>query len=344
MKLILVIVTAMFFFNSDVFAAGGTEIGGGGKAVVCLNADQSLKSIETLDLWEERVLYNRELKQSNETLAESVDSKLKLLSESYPFRGRGPNCKDSHCVLQWLQGYADQFLSDDSKVRRLRNVRLPLTEDSFDLGQPKDCEMRQVVNYQPSGLIFVDQDLFEMMDVQNKAALIIHEAYYATLRLLAQETNSIRTRRAVGYVFSGGQFTLSASPPKSGLRCKNDGSEEFLPTEIIFTREISKNDSKAEINIYPMNIFGSKMIGLEKNFENYSMFSQTEAENLWSGKCSDYSGMYFEVILTLTGPVEFDRRLKITTFCQNGDLKKYLTDVTVGIGSKRTTELYCQEF
>src|SRR5687767_7417810 len=66
-----VLALTMGLANSS-FAEGAIS-GGGGKAVVCRNGANEIRSIELLDLWEARTLFGRTIQESAAPVEEQVD-------------------------------------------------------------------------------------------------------------------------------------------------------------------------------------------------------------------------------------------------------------------------------
>jgi hypothetical protein len=230
---VFMFIAALFF--SFAFAAGGVD-GGGGKGVVCRNPDQSIQSVELLDLWEARVLYRRQVVPLGETIADQVRSAANALKRSIyygiiptvetPFYFRDEN--DVLKTIMNLTTYFDNFNSPDSHVAMVSGISLSLTEDSYEIAKPSNCEIEQIVVYRSfqSGTdIWISKDLLDKMDETNKAALIAHEAFYGFAKYYLNETNSIRIRRAIGYVFSGKVFDRDIFDlPLRRIKCEANSS------------------------------------------------------------------------------------------------------------------------
>lgn len=203
-------------------SAKGGGFTGGGKGVVCRKPDRSIKSVELLDLWEARELYGRRQPwvasiASVYSVEEIVNSGVLSLQYvmRYPYEIRTPDriFQGAEALAYKLKGTAVKFYQPNwANVKRLRKIRLALTPDSFEAATPDEpgCDIEQIVQYKDSGFggmvdALINEDLFDKMDNTNRAALALHEALYAELRKLG-ETNSIRTRRAIGAVMNGRSF------------------------------------------------------------------------------------------------------------------------------------------
>src|SRR6185312_5744202 len=111
-----------------------------------------------------------------------------------------------------------------------------------------------------------------------QAALIAHEALYSVLRELANETSSIRTRRAVGSVFAGFSFRVSSpNLPKSFLRCENVEAHDSLE---LF---LSPGDgAQSRLHVYPRSLDGSPLLGTQAVFA----LGDPTYEFVASGRCT----------------------------------------------------------
>ncbi len=69
-------------------AVDGAVSGGGGKGVVCRNANGSLRSVDLLDLWEGRLLYKETPVQQDGALETDVGIALDRMALSFPFPAR----------------------------------------------------------------------------------------------------------------------------------------------------------------------------------------------------------------------------------------------------------------
>jgi hypothetical protein len=210
MKL-LTLITAVLLAPSLVWAGKET---GGGKGVVCRDSAGAILSAEVLDLWEARMLYKQKLSAPSGSVNDMVKAALTLMGHAITSDGMSidlwsqsgnPNAPKQHfegpdAVMMSMYLQTGVFnLPDGEDIRRLRGVRLALTEDSFEEITPSSCAIEQIVRYQDfsvgDGSILIDQ-----------AALIVHEAAYKYFRDSYKETNSLRIRRAVGMAFSGHTF------------------------------------------------------------------------------------------------------------------------------------------
>jgi hypothetical protein len=321
----------------------GAVDGGGGKVVVCKNVSGAIASVQLLDLWEAKTLYDLPSQTLGSTLRESVDQAVLALKNSYPLkvsmgRGNGKECTNQDCVAMILNETADLFFGEHKKMKRLRGVELTKTDDSYELAKPDECEIQQAVNYRPDGTILVDQDLFEKMSLIDQTALIAHEAYYSFLREgRAPETNSIRTRRAIGYIMSGQIFNLPLVPAfTESLLCHADGIP-YAPTNIFLYRDFTNENGKF-LSVFIDAINGSRLIGEKQPLMSFS-FGEDSERDLFSGICSK-EGMVSMIRFSGGGHVEFDHKIQLEWICKDQKVSVYLTETKPG-DSAKTSELRC---
>lgn len=333
---------------SSVSAFAGVMNGGGGKGVVCRNSQNQITSVELLDLWEARTLYgeNPIFSIPANGYEFGVGAALIKLKDSYPYKGNGmtgphAGCRDQECILGSLQDQAALFLKPNSTVVRLRGVTLELTNDSYEVARPSDCEIQQIVNYQQGGKILINQDLYEKMNILNQVALIAHESYYAMLRSKAFEANSIRTRRAIGYIMSGNDFVLNTpSIPESHLLCYNEGVP-YAPTQVILHWKQGADASSGGLMVHPILSGGSGFIGLLNPSFDFKMVDLKSYSSLVSGQC-DRDGLLMDLGIQMNGPVEFDHQSHLEFICKNGAVTAYYNDQKPGTQESTSIPLKCK--
>jgi hypothetical protein len=328
---------------SPVFAIGAVS-GGGGKGVVCRTAEGAVRSVELLDLWEARTIYGKSLDQVSGDLAADVETALQRLKNSYPFRGGGGiedgKFEGQEYVLALMRITARDFLAPSPKVLRLRGVTLTLTDDSYELARPTACGIEQIVNYQVNGKTLVNEDLYDHMDALNRASLVAHEAFYATLNDFAQESNSIRVRRAVGFVFAGGEFAVNHPVlPADTLVCES--AERPHSQNIFFLRPTYSGSSEfATLAVQPYLLAGSPLLGVSQAWNQFGS-SPAVIQDILGGRCTQGTwsiGFGFG----LDGPVEFDRDFRVTWQCRDNKFSMHLTHRPMG-GSLETVEMTCRQ-
>ena len=240
--------------TSSLPALAGPGISGGGKGVICRDANRRVISAETLDLWEAREIYGLVPKVSAGTLRETVLEAMENLSHSFradeieSFDNEGKRESGAPVIFETMQNHAYPFFKKEGdpsnvEIRWLRNVNLTPTNDAYDSATPADCAIEQIISFGDSGMMsgkmLINKDLWDRLDPTNQAALIVHEAYYKVLRYFNAELSSLRTRRAVGLAFNGHRFaTLSeAALPKEYYSCvRRNRDKQLSPREDGFAR------------------------------------------------------------------------------------------------------------
>lgn len=308
--------------TSSAAAEAGVVNGGGGKGVVCRASDRSVKSVELLDLWEARVLHDAVLRPSTRDLGSEVNLALQRLAFAFNINEVKLNewsaegklvCSGVDCLLHDLQLTASRFLTSDQKIRRLRGVTLELTPDSMEQVRPSECAIEQIVNYQPSGNdILLNQELFEKMDQTNQAALIAHEALYTSLRESGTETNSLRVRRAIGFIFNGAnKFALPSSVQTADrfVSCESKDVDAYgTPMTIL-------RFSKDYTQINYVRFAGQLPIGTLITKSEDAIGTPKSLKLFVEAKCGGDG--YMDDTSFLDGPVEYDRPVTLALVCKN---------------------------
>lgn len=322
------ILLALLSIGSVAQAAGGTEVGGGGKGVVCRNSDGTVRSVELLDLWEARTLYGRQIQISDAPVAEQVSAVIKNMSRVHvpSFDSIPYNELQSEVTTALIEQAANVFLGKPApyiSVKWLRGTTLTQTDDSFEDARPTDCAVEQIATYKNAVMnstFLVNHDLFDKMDKTNQAALIIHEAFYSAYRSPNMVTkSSVRARRAVGYLFAGGKIDAepdATTPHQICHAVAKDSSKTKSKIEIAFFDD-RKSDrlvgavisgfDEQPIGYYPIEahfFFGEKI-----QFDD--LFAAKKCPHLVSEKPSPI------LSLRVGGPSDFDKSGTIATACTN---------------------------
>lgn len=172
----------------------GPKVGNGGGAWACKLRNQ-IKWIEILDLFEAREEFGLEqVDFYDKGFKEIVEFVKTDLQES----GQGKFFKDLDFYIKKVYkstGFIKSVLRD--------------TEDSFYRISPEaeTCpggivKYIQVANFIDEENLYIRKLYWSRMDEINRAALVLHEAIYFVLREKLGDTNSTRTRRIVGLIFS----------------------------------------------------------------------------------------------------------------------------------------------
>ena len=184
--------------------AQGTINGGGGKGVMCKH--DSTTTVETLDLYEARVLYDLKIEHKVTSQDQALDLAASLLTQ---------HLWNPSTIA--MKEYT-QKLREELVTMYLKNIKfisagkkLNVVADSFEPLLEKNCEMVQVAIYYDESIILIDESLWDQMDWTDKIGLITHEIIYYLDRQNGS-TNSVASRKLVGELFS-----------TKGARAKSDG-------------------------------------------------------------------------------------------------------------------------
>ncbi|MBL7543294.1 MAG: hypothetical protein JNL11_05730 [Bdellovibrionaceae bacterium] len=103
--------------------------------------------------------------------------------------------------------YSERLDSVQDEIDFLDNVALTNAEDSLHVFKPadKDCDVKQIAIRKevslPGEKRFVfDKKLWDRLDAQNQAGLLVHEIVYEHFNKLGEVT-SPKVRKVVGYLF-----------------------------------------------------------------------------------------------------------------------------------------------
>lgn len=179
--------------------SGGME-GGGGTVVVCRTADGSVRSAETLDLFEGRAVYGLSYR---EDAADPVDQARALLRAA-PIAGSG-QYRPGWPLVRFEQVIANLIFLPD-------NVTLRPIDDSLEAVIPVGCSLEQAVNYQTDRRILVSGAIWRLLSPTQRAALLVHEAVYRELRDHG-ESDSRRARHFTAHLFAGGRYEPFGDEP-----------------------------------------------------------------------------------------------------------------------------------
>lgn len=205
-------------------------VGNGGDAVVCRDAGGAITTVELLDFYEARVARGQKLNLGDSTLplADKVDLALDRMLRFSAYR------------TQMFKTWAGSF---ESERILLPNVKLVDIPDSAHIVVPNGCEIEQIAiqrdpQFEGDKRYTISKDLWDRLDTDNQAGLILHEIVYRDLKIT--QRNSISTRywtsalasasvpapstpremyqvnRHVGFTefFEWGQYMISMSEPR----------------------------------------------------------------------------------------------------------------------------------
>lgn len=330
------IYVALLLFATNAFAVG-VDTSGGGRGVVCRTANGRIQSAELLDLWEARTIFRRNIAESKQPVAAQVASAFARLQNAFYFYSSSPSGK---VLLEQLQPYADIFLKPSDKLVRLHGTKLNDTPDADEAAVPANCNVEQIVNFMDSPttpIVLVNQDIVDRLSPTSQAALIVHEAFYAFMRFFS-EPNSMRVRRAVGYVFAGQSFVSRDDVLNARhIECTAQGVQGS--TVMIYQRP------DKSLGLIQANDRGQMMIGLydattiEEEYFN-QVFTGGLDSILSPQACANIPqdptpNRFFQLLGQ--GPADFQRLSVLRANCESGSLK-----MQIGGGGREDQDMVCK--
>lgn len=171
-------------------------VGNGGKAVVCKETGKA----EVFDLFEARSLLGTVVKEDPRPYREQA---LAVLTRLATTLRQGDNADG---------GVLDLFRRIERNLIFLPSgTGLEPIPDGAEFIVPKGCTIEQAVNFHDYLHIYVDSDIWALLSETQRAAMLVHETIYWYMRDPGPkgnfvETNSIRSRRVVAILMSGGQL------------------------------------------------------------------------------------------------------------------------------------------
>ena len=182
----------------------GYEVLNGGDVVVCRNQLGEILSVELLDVMESQLFTGRFPLELGSPFWTATDKARFALNRLLPL--------DPERASRYLQQLVDFF----DAVMFLEKVSLVDVPDSHHLAIPKNCELEQVaiqisniILPEPARII-INKDLWDLMDADNQAALILHEIIYQEAFLLGH-TTSFRVRYFNNFICSNKPNELDLS-------------------------------------------------------------------------------------------------------------------------------------
>lgn len=319
----------LLFLAYPAFA--GPSITGGGKGVVCRNADDSVRSVELLDLWEAENLFNRKISRSEASVEDQVKEAVQRMKDIKVGGFDDPAMIEAvaEATVSMIQEGTDVFFGKPwprMTIQHLHGVTLTLSQDSFEDARPADCAVEQIVLYKLDGSTFyINDDLFGMLPKTDQAALIVHEAFYSLMELRGMKAttpSSVHSRRAVGYVFSGGKFDALPDLNKPHVTCQADF--DGVPMDVVsFSLDPqSKKILSAVIYGYP----GESPMGyFPALIKSFTQAAGKMGTLLTNQECKGQrDGVPFPVAQTKgAGPVDFDRNGALVGICKKGKFEPY---------------------
>jgi len=146
------------------------EVGNGGGSFVCRNADKQIQRAELLDIFEGRDLRTLPLNLGapNEDFHAKIDRILALLAKVAPLRAKK---------------YQELYKSFFDEADFMQGVDLVLIPDAENIASPTGCQYEQTAIQQEPQFpgdkrYFFNADIWDHLDGNSRAALILHEIIY----------------------------------------------------------------------------------------------------------------------------------------------------------------------
>jgi hypothetical protein len=178
--------------------------GHGGQSVVCRDESRKITSAQLLDFFEAPIMYGQNILDSGESIENQINRVTTKLESAIYRPG----------------AYSDIFKNINTIIRFTPDgVKLKPIDDSLVVTLPVGCNIEQLAVYVDKNLILIDREIWGKLSPTHQAGLIVHEGIYFDLRRF-RETDSRRTRKIVGHLFSDFKFDFVFSGiPQSALRC-----------------------------------------------------------------------------------------------------------------------------
>lgn len=211
--------------SSLVLAKGGVN-GGGGRAVVCRDGAGKIKTAELLDLWEARVIDKLTLRKALPTYRANLVDALTRYNNVLGYSFGTDPATSLESQLKEIES-ATTFLPD--------SVRLESVDDSKEPAVPVGCKVEQLAHLYEDRRLLIQESIWNRLNPQNKAALIIHEMMYYERREQG-DSNSRTARRWVGAFFSTKGLKeigsvlkeFEGQPNRPGLHCTTQFRPDML--------------------------------------------------------------------------------------------------------------------
>lgn len=182
--------------------AAGVGSSGGGFAVVCRSESHAITFLQLLDFYEARsnglVIKTAQPNPYEEYRA--VLSEMRLLAGD-----------KREVTMTEATAFLEQF---ERIAKGVQPKDMPKVDDIGTMSPvPGGCAVEPLAVYQDDeNIVYINRELWELLDSQSRVALMTHEAIYYMYRS-AGDTVSENTRRVIGRLFS----KLPLRPIRSGL-------------------------------------------------------------------------------------------------------------------------------
>jgi hypothetical protein len=176
------------FFTGFAFSvawASGRTVGNGGDVIVCENQAGEMQSIELLDFYEGRVLkgIQTELGEASWSIERKIAYALERMKRVSPARA---------------ERYAKDAATFFEETLFLDDATLEDIPDTGNIVIPRNCKVQQIANQSPplypeDKRYVIDRHLWNALDNNGRAGLILHEVIYREALELKHD-NSVSVR------------------------------------------------------------------------------------------------------------------------------------------------------
>lgn len=282
---IILVLFSCAYSASHAYSAQGGIGDGGGQGIVCRNEDGTVRSAQLLDLAEAENFFLLKVKDQPKDIpyldiahdyVELLDAAIPSSNPISQITTRIENKIEKvrydinpHILLTKRRQYTFirdtlDLIESNKIIIPGNNFKLPPVGDSRPriLPSGKGCDLEQIAIYKDgSDQVRFIGSVWDKLDNTNKAALLIHESLYRSLRQMGDVTSD-RTRKTVGYLFSGMKFNwVLAGLPQKYLFCwTNDANASFQ----FAVYPYGSSHVKAQFLVYNGEIMLHKTLGYLK--------------------------------------------------------------------------------
>lgn len=320
---------------------------GGGEGIVCRNSDGTVQSAKVLDLVEAEFYHKLSISQDIKELSYLELAIAKANNLDNVFFGASPfsehlysdGRKEYDISLGLIFGKANNFTLINNNIAAIDAGKkmisgdayaIPAVGDSNPLVEAREpnCKLEQIAIYNDGNKqVHFVENVWNALDNQNKAALLLHEAIYAIFRD-ASMLNSDYARKIVGYAFAGYQFEwLLDGLANSYVSCWTtdvDHSFKFVAQNAGEKIQVFFTEYDGEVQISKLDIFVSPVL--------FPILSGVNLDNVTS----------FTEVHEVKSPLVKRKYVAFTRMNVNGE-EKFQIEVLDNSDYRQTYEVQCKD-
>ena len=156
------------------------------------------------------------------------------------------------------------------------------------------------------------------------------------------ETNSLRTRRAIGYVFAGNTFSLNLPLIPTGAVICQSSDPNLVENKIyLWPNGTNAGTGLPLYNVYFNQVENTPLMGLTQALKFNVESDDSNAFFNNGEKCP--AGVIHQSTYGFqpSGPIEFDRALYLRFYCNNGTLTTSVIDTQPGALGPKEIPIKC---